>query len=346
MFYATDYAEFTGSSNFALDGKLVDNQLGSSVDEEESAIASERAAFQGSAATKAADKKERKLFLRSMATSSPGWQVEAIADITFNPFHSDDVASDCAKQFGIPNMTDWCPPTLQDIGQLANYYKQITLEEAYVNGWGFPNAIYIDGLDWDGTIRTGTQLLNGRKRDTDHNTDAYGASRVRGLPARAPVLPPPCASPPRLASPRSVPAASPPRPVHRAHMPPRRCAARTPPPPNGQSCTRWLCFSPRCDHFGANGREGGKGTGTTLTAFNWNEPTPCSLRSVGIFPATDLPQPPSHPHALPPPPSPLSPSARPPVLHVYLHVQRTRTPWSRGTCRSHAATPPTARVVT
>ena len=173
VFYATDYAEFTDSSNYALDGKLVDNQLGSSVDDEESAIASERAAFQGSAATKAADKKERKFFLRSMATSSPGWQVEAMADITFNPFHGSDVAANCAKQFNIPNMTEWCPPTLEDIGQLANYYKQISLEEAYTNGWGFPNAIYIDGLDWDGTIRTGTQLLNGRERDSDHTTDAY-----------------------------------------------------------------------------------------------------------------------------------------------------------------------------
>ena len=47
-------------------------------------------------------------------------------------------------------------------------------------------------------------------------------------------------------------------------LPRARCDAsrfaKTPLPPNGQSLTRWPCVPPRCDHFGANGREGGKGT--------------------------------------------------------------------------------------
>ena len=88
VIYATDYDEFTGGgSPYALDGRLIDNQLGSSVDDEAAAIESERAAFQGSATTIAADKLERKLFLRSMATSSPGWQVGQVVVFFFSHPH-------------------------------------------------------------------------------------------------------------------------------------------------------------------------------------------------------------------------------------------------------------------
>lgn len=62
-------------------------------------------------------------------------------------------------------MKDWCPETLLDVAGLENYYKQITLEEALTTaGWGFPNAIYLNGLDWEGTIRTGNENLLGQTR--------------------------------------------------------------------------------------------------------------------------------------------------------------------------------------
>jgi len=75
VIYASDYAEFTGSSPFALDGCDVDNNLGPSVTDEPSAIEWERALFESAAAKKAADKALQKFFLMSMATGVPGAQV-------------------------------------------------------------------------------------------------------------------------------------------------------------------------------------------------------------------------------------------------------------------------------
>lgn len=61
------------------------------------------------------------------------------------------------------------------VGNLENYYKQITLEDAItIDGWGFPMAIYLNSLDWDGTIRTGTQNLWGASRGSStEQTTAY-----------------------------------------------------------------------------------------------------------------------------------------------------------------------------
>jgi hypothetical protein len=80
---------------------------------------------------------------------------------------------------------DWCPSTLLDVSQLDNYYHQQSLETAWQrcsfndarsdedvpNNWGFPNAIYLNGLDRLGLIRTGTRVLWGERR-TDGATAA------------------------------------------------------------------------------------------------------------------------------------------------------------------------------
>ena len=44
--------------------------------------------------------------------------------------------------------------------------------------WGFPNAIYINCVDFDGTVRTGTQVLWGQRRSQDaaHAVSAYAYS--------------------------------------------------------------------------------------------------------------------------------------------------------------------------
>lgn len=41
----------------------------------------------------------------------------------------------CAEGFGIPGLDDWCPATLQELGQLTNYYNQITFSEAVRRGF-------------------------------------------------------------------------------------------------------------------------------------------------------------------------------------------------------------------
>ena len=89
--------------------------------------------------------------------------------------------SKCVKELHIPDMKGWCPPTLMDLSLLANYYSQRTIEAAYEDDDSdFPHAIYIDGIDTDGTIRTGTSPINplssSRRLATqsaDHATTAY-----------------------------------------------------------------------------------------------------------------------------------------------------------------------------
>lgn len=100
-----------------------------------------------------------------------------IAELESAIFHS------CASHIKIPGVDGWCPLNLLDIAQLASYYNQIAIEEAYQNSFAkngkysddqvlssFPNAFYLDGYDYDGTVRTGSQLLDGTVRGETNNT--------------------------------------------------------------------------------------------------------------------------------------------------------------------------------
>ncbi len=173
VFYVSDYAEFTGSSPFALNGALIDNNCGPSVDAEISALAWERSLFSTSSEIIKRDKVTQRLFLMSMATGVPSESTVMEGTLRFLPNkHDNQTAMEiakCAATFHIPGL-NWCPPTLLDISQLENYYKQISLDEAVsksAEGWRLPNAIYLNGLDWYGTIRTGTRVLWGA--DRNHN---------------------------------------------------------------------------------------------------------------------------------------------------------------------------------
>ncbi len=91
----------------------------------------------------------------------------------------------CVKSLSQPPGMRWCPPTLLDVAQFDNYYRQLALERVHSAGkdetlWDFPHAIYLNGVDREGTIRTGTTLLWGRERSEDqskqgtsHATTAY-----------------------------------------------------------------------------------------------------------------------------------------------------------------------------
>ena len=101
MFYVSDYTLFTANSTLALNAQLIQNELGSGVDSEESALASERACFANAASTKATNKAKRGFYLRSMAMSSPATQVEKAAKIRFDPFVKDEDYVECAAgKFG------------------------------------------------------------------------------------------------------------------------------------------------------------------------------------------------------------------------------------------------------
>jgi hypothetical protein len=169
IFYVTDYDEMTGSSIQALDGKLIDNNLGPSIDDENNAVLWEQKMFTRSTLQKFKDKKDQKLFLMSLSTGVPTAQVVAQGEIRFLHHGNEDantidekiLMKKCVESFNIPG-NKWCPPNLLAIAQLENYYKQMTLEQVFEYkdlGWSFPNAIYINGVDEDGTIRTGTQVM-------------------------------------------------------------------------------------------------------------------------------------------------------------------------------------------
>jgi len=163
--FASDYVQFTNSSPNAMNGCNVDNNLCESVDNEPGSYECLTRVFSSASSTIKKDKSLNKFFLVSMASSGTGKQLEYsfLAEYIDSTYYS----KQCAATFNIPNMTDWCPPHLLDISQLTNYYNQIVFEEVWSNQWDYPNAIYIDAVDQDGTIRTGTQILEqSQPRDT------------------------------------------------------------------------------------------------------------------------------------------------------------------------------------
>ncbi len=178
VIYASDYAEFTNNSKYALNANLIQNHVGPGVSNETAAILWERELFGQVKDIKNEIGINQGFLLMSMATSVPYEQMFYSAMIRFLPERSsqEDILK-CAAAFNIPGMM-WCPQTLLDISNLENYYKQITLDEVY-NGIGdYPNAIYINAVDYKGLIRTGTEVLwggngNGRSTNEEHKETGY-----------------------------------------------------------------------------------------------------------------------------------------------------------------------------
>ena len=98
--------------------------------------------------------------------------------------------NNCPAGVNIPGVTKWCPSTLLEIAQLSSYYDQMAIEETFLASFispddyysdspkaALPNAFYLDGLDTDGTIRTGVGLAytipNGGDDDTEHEYSRY-----------------------------------------------------------------------------------------------------------------------------------------------------------------------------
>jgi len=179
--YASDYDEFTGGTDtylgrFALDGCLIDNRLGPGLTDEAASVQWERDMFANADTYKQQDKAQQGLLLMSMAIGVPTVQVTVAArDRWGTGAHDDGATARCVAALSSPPGMQWCPPTLLDVSQLDNYYRQQTLEEAYVKaeseGWGFPHAIYLNGLDFNGLIRTGTKVLWGEHRKEDSSED-------------------------------------------------------------------------------------------------------------------------------------------------------------------------------
>lgn len=182
VWYATDYEESTNSSPLALDSMLVDNQCPGGG--WESGALNQ---FRKGGAAREADKARNQFLLVSMTNDGGKCNLEWASVITFVPLAKElGAEKKCMACYAIPNF-GYCPMSLQEQGQLSNYYNQRVLEAIYKEGASnpavdFPNAIYIDGIDLDGRIRTGTQRLNpllsqsdlqAQEAAGDHETDGY-----------------------------------------------------------------------------------------------------------------------------------------------------------------------------
>uniref|UniRef100_A0A7S4UGV8 Phosphatidylinositol-specific phospholipase C X domain-containing protein n=1 Tax=Ditylum brightwellii TaxID=49249 RepID=A0A7S4UGV8_9STRA len=185
--YATDYVELTDSSPFALDSpQFLINEffgygIGGRVNGTSAVTASylaEQEEFEQAKANK--KKNPDQFFLLSMASPMKKDVIKAASAIALNPMPSskDKGQRICDDAYKIPGFGGWCPMTLLDVSLLTNYYKQVTLEQARLEyAWDFPHAIYIDAVDFDGTIRTSGELPWERGQSYDpEEIKRYGAA--------------------------------------------------------------------------------------------------------------------------------------------------------------------------
>ena len=176
LIYTSDWAQFTGSDPAALDACAhIDNVSYGSIVHTKQMVFNQMDAYATMAAKRQAAKRTNTLILVSLATSSPDFQVEDAAKLTYDPFHHDEVITDCAAGFNLPNVTQWCPRVLLDISQTAGYYASIALEAAHNRpDYAFPTAFYVDAVTVAGGIRTGTTPLSETPDPSDpHATTEY-----------------------------------------------------------------------------------------------------------------------------------------------------------------------------
>lgn len=176
--YAGDYRQFTNNSTRALDACLIYNDLQGDVENEEQSVASQLQTFENALQTRAKLKRENRFFLMSLATSGGNNLVFAI-ELVFQPFDHSAIRRKCAALFHMPNVTDWCPLSLLEMSQTAEYYNQRVLHEAVTRGFAFPNAIYTDAIDHNGTIRVGTDTSYGDGQSRKTARYAYVASVLK-----------------------------------------------------------------------------------------------------------------------------------------------------------------------
>ena len=161
VFLVSEYANFTGNSSKAYDAcQALDNEFCASVQNATSSVELCTDTFKHADAHIAKDKAADQLYLLSMA-SQPSQQILDAAMVTYFPylFNVTNEVEKCAEIFHVPGMVNWCPMHLQAMAQLENYYSQISFENAVTNHYGIPNAIYINAVDYNGTIRTGYTLF-------------------------------------------------------------------------------------------------------------------------------------------------------------------------------------------
>eukprot|EP00301_Raphidiophrys_heterophryoidea_P022013 c626_g1_i2.p1 GENE.c626_g1_i2~~c626_g1_i2.p1 ORF type:complete len:476 (+),score=127.43 c626_g1_i2:1-1428(+) len=161
IFYASDFVNFTGSaSKYAIDSCTINNVLSSDVTDVVQTNQNHIDFFSSLSTTMPTSKATSTFVLLSMGTSSPTKQLEYAFEIEYIPLEKDKHRKECNSLFKFTNVTDWCPPTLLDMCNTMNFYNQFAFAAAYNHSYRLPNAIYLDGVDEDGTVRIGTSPMN------------------------------------------------------------------------------------------------------------------------------------------------------------------------------------------
>ena len=177
--FVSDYVEMTEQSPLALDARKIQNTWDSDggVFHEGQTLPKHLNYFHQAPANNERVRAHEGFSLLGMNSQVQKWQLSTAATQRFLPWHSAIVDKLCREKWHLPHAPKhWCPATLLDIVQLSSYYNQRALEFAFLNPRaGFPNALYLDGLDYNGTLRVGTQTLDGadRRGDNEHKDTKY-----------------------------------------------------------------------------------------------------------------------------------------------------------------------------
>lgn len=177
---ATDYVEFTESSPWALDAAMIHNtyEKGDGIfGGIEPYLDNHKHYFHRAKANNEAARSQGGFTLLGLNTQGPSWLIEAAAQQRFLPLLPGS-SSKCDKNIHLDGIDSWCPRTLLDVAQLSAYYNQVSINRSFedVESSTFPMAFYLDSLDYDGTIRTGSQLLDGYESpgwNAEHASDSY-----------------------------------------------------------------------------------------------------------------------------------------------------------------------------
>ena len=170
LLYTGDYVNFTDSDPLAWDGNFVYNGgAGENVNNLVQSFAEWDKFYRSNAQQRASYKAANKLFLMSLAGSPPSELVLVAAEIWAAGkigLHPKGLMEKCAKIINIPNVTAWCPATLDEWERLRNFYSQVFLDRVvsptYQDSYSPPGAIYLDVVGTEGEIRTDSQASDKR----------------------------------------------------------------------------------------------------------------------------------------------------------------------------------------
>lgn len=190
IFYVTAFENFTDSSPYALSDRSIQN-----VWEIVQVIPPAKAVsvvvdrFAHAAEHLKVTKANNDFYLLSLASQEVAL-IEYAIWLTLVPTwlrNTTALRQECAARFEIPNVTDFCPVSLITSSQLVNYYQQHAFHMVPFNrSMRFPNAIYINAVDVEGTIRVGTSgAVPYRPTSRRHRAGSTDHGNTKGIYADA-----------------------------------------------------------------------------------------------------------------------------------------------------------------